>query len=227
MIDKGIRKEMLWIKFESEEVDGQTVCLNLNFCRFLEGIDFFEYLQFVCINVILLIECIFTGVDPLWSCFERSLNLIFCCNLEMTFYYPKNMMIRNIDFISLMNTNDQKKFELSVDEKEHFSSSGFVMEIEKIFELLIGGNDCIFILNVSENSDSQLFSGSESESESENEEEKEKIVNKMEEIREFLKLSGGSKSEECSSFSKMKSTEIIEIDASVEIIRRDDFYSWE
>jgi hypothetical protein len=108
MIDKGIGKEMLWIKFESEEVNGQTVYLNLNFCRFVEGIDFFEYSQFVCINVILSIECIFTGVDPFWSYFDPSLNLIFCCNLEMTFYCPKNMMIRNIDFIPLINTNEQK-----------------------------------------------------------------------------------------------------------------------
>jgi hypothetical protein len=76
LIDKRIGREMLWMKFESEEVDGQTVYLNLNFCRFLEGLDFLELSQFVCGDVSLSVECILARVDPLWSCFEQSRNLI-------------------------------------------------------------------------------------------------------------------------------------------------------
>jgi hypothetical protein len=99
--------------------------------------------------------------------------------------------------------NDQKKFALSVHEKEHFSSSVF--------------------LNVTEGLKSQLLLDDESESESEKE--REMIVSEIEEIREMLKLSGGSMSDYCSSFSKMKSTGIIEIKVSIGVIRKRDFES--
>jgi hypothetical protein len=70
----------------------------------------------------------------------------------------------------------------------------------------------------------QLFLDRENESESEKS--KEMIVSEMEEIREFLKLSGGSRSEDCSTFSRMKPTEVIEIEVSVKIIRAEDFGNW-
>jgi hypothetical protein len=41
MIERRIEKEILWMKFDLKEVDGQTVHLNLSLCRFLEGIHFF------------------------------------------------------------------------------------------------------------------------------------------------------------------------------------------
>jgi hypothetical protein len=62
MIDQRIEKEMLWMKFESKEVDGPTVYLNLSFCQFVEGIDFLDNSLFGCIDVIIWTECIFADV---------------------------------------------------------------------------------------------------------------------------------------------------------------------
>jgi hypothetical protein len=76
---------------------------------------------------------------------------------------------------------------------------------------------------VSENSEIHLFLDNESESD----EEKEVSVSEMEEIREFLNLTGGSRSEDLSSFSRRMSTEVIEIEDSSEVIREADFNSWE
>jgi hypothetical protein len=59
IINQEIRKEMLPMKFVSEEVDGQTFSFTLNFCQFIEGIDFSENPKFVCIDVVRSIECIF------------------------------------------------------------------------------------------------------------------------------------------------------------------------
>jgi hypothetical protein len=204
---------------ESKEVDGQTVYLNQSFSRFIEGIDFFDNSQFGCIDVILLTECIFADVYRLWPFFDPSLNPISDLNFQMNFYFEPEMMIRNIEFIFLINTNDQTKFESSVREKQYFSSSVLFLEIDTIFEMLIEGSDSVFVLKVSANSENQLFLDRENE----NEEEKQMIVSEMGDIRESLKLSGGSRSEDSSSFSERKSTEVIEIADSIEIIGMNDF----
>jgi hypothetical protein len=218
MIDKGVRKELLWMRFESGKVDGPTVYLSLKFCRFLEGIDYSKNSPFVCIDVILSIECIFADVSPLWRCFDPSLNLICYWNIGRNFHCPKEVMIRNIEFISLMSMNDKKKFESSVHEKQHFSSSVFLIEIENIFEMLIEGSDSVFVLKESEHSGSRLFLNSESE------EEKEMIVSEMEEIGDILKLTGGSRSADGLSFSGRQFIDFHEINESVEIIRMEDFH---
>jgi hypothetical protein len=49
------------------------------------------------------------------------------------------------------------------------------------------------------------------------------LVGDMEEIRGIVKLSGGSRCEDSSSFSEQKSSEVITIGDSVEIIGRQDF----
>jgi hypothetical protein len=226
MINEEVGAEMLWMKFESGEVTGRTVPLNLNFCRFLEGIHFFRNSKFGCIDVILSIEFILADVSPLWPFFDPSLNLICYCNIGMNWFCWKEVMIRNIEFISLISTSDQKRFESSVYKKQHFSSSVLFIEKENVVEMLSRGSDYVFVLKVSEDSESQLFLDVESGTGSESEEEREMIVSEMEEIREFLKLSGGANSEDCSSFSRMKSTEVIEIELSVGIIRSEDFNSW-
>jgi hypothetical protein len=210
------------MKFESKEVDAQSVYLNLRFCQFVEGIDFLHNSLCGCIDVILLTECIFADVYRLCPCFDPSLNPISDWNLQIEFYCKNEVMIRNIELICLINANDQKKSESSVCEKQYFSSSVLFLETDNIFEMVIEGSDSVFVLNVSENSKSELFLDRESENESDNEEEKEMIVGDMENIREFLKSGGGSKSEDSSSFSERKSTEVIEIANSVEIIATND-----
>jgi hypothetical protein len=120
MIDKEIEKQMFWMKFESKQVDEQTVYLNLRFSRFIEGIEFLDDSLFECIAVILLTECIFGDVYRLWPCFDPSLNPISDLNPETTFYFEPEVMIRNIELICLIKTNDQTKCELSVSEKQQF-----------------------------------------------------------------------------------------------------------
>jgi hypothetical protein len=148
---------MFQIKFESKEVNGQTVLLSLNFCQFTEGIDFRNNSQFGCIDVILLTECIFADVYRLWPCCEPSLNQISDWSVQMNFYCEPEVMIRNIELICFINTNNHKKSESSVDEKQYFPSSILFLEIENIFKKQIEGSDSVLVLQVSENSESQLF----------------------------------------------------------------------
>jgi hypothetical protein len=122
MIDKEIRKGLFWMKFESRKVNGQTVHPNLSFCQFVEGIGFVQFSLFGCIDVILSRECIFADVYRLWPCFDPSLNQISDLNLQMNFYSEKEVMIRNIEFICFVSTNDQKKCESSVPENNIVSS---------------------------------------------------------------------------------------------------------
>jgi hypothetical protein len=129
MIDEEIEEGLLWMKFGSKEFDGQTVYLNLRFCQFAEGIDFLNNSVFRCIDVILLTECIFADVYRLWPCFDPSLNLILDLNLQMTFYFEPEVMIRNIELICLIKTNDQTKCELSVSEEQQFFSSIFFVKL--------------------------------------------------------------------------------------------------
>jgi hypothetical protein len=84
--------------------------------------------------------------------------------------------------------------------------------------MTIVGSDYYFVLKVSEFSENEMFLYSENESQSENESENERIASEKDEIRELLKLSGGSKVE---GFSRRNVPKIIRIEDSVEIIRRD------
>jgi hypothetical protein len=72
-----------------------------------------------------------------------------------------------------------------------------------------------------------MFLSSESESacesENESENENESIVNGKDEIGELLKLSGGSRIEDCSDFSGRKLRNVIRIEDSVEIVGEEDF----
>jgi hypothetical protein len=99
-------------------------------------------------------------------------------------------------------------------ERAIFFSSVFEIEMDRIFGMTIVGSDYYFVLKVSEISENEMFLYMEHESESENE----IIVSEKEEIRELLKLSGGSKPE---SLSRRNVPNIIRIEDSIEIIRRD------
>jgi hypothetical protein len=110
----------------------------------------------------------------------------------MNCHRKTEVMIRNIELICLINTNDQTKCELSVSEKHYFSLSILFVETDSIFEKLIEGSDSVFVLKMIENSESQMFLDHKHESE----EEREMIASEMEDIREFLQLSGGSRSED-------------------------------
>jgi hypothetical protein len=84
-----------------------------------------------------------------------------------------------------------------------FGHQFWPIEIDNIFEKLIKGSDSVFVLKMSANSESQLFLDHD--------------------IRGFLKLSGGTRSEDSSNFARGESTEVIEIADSVETIGMNDF----
>jgi hypothetical protein len=97
------------------------------------------------------------------------------------------------------------------------------MEMEMIFGMRNGGSDYYFVLKVNEDSESQMFLYTSSGNENANE----SNVNEKDEIGQVLKLSGGSKIEGCSSFSGSKSTSVIRIEDSVEIVGAEDFHGYE
>jgi hypothetical protein len=61
------------------------------------------------IEVILSTELIFCGVSILWSYFESSLKLIPDCKVkvELKSVFQKEVMMRNIETIYFVNTNDE------------------------------------------------------------------------------------------------------------------------
>jgi hypothetical protein len=91
--------------------------------------------------------------------------------------------------------------------------------MEMIFVLKNGGSDSYYysLLQVSEVSESQMFLSSESENVNES------IVSKKDEIGELLKLSGGSRVESFSNFSRRKFGNVLRIEDSVEIVGEEDF----
>jgi hypothetical protein len=199
-IDKEIGKEKLWRKFE------------------VEKFNFFE------ISNLESIEWIFPYVSTFWADFGSSLNFIrhFNVHLNLNSVLKKEVMMRNIKSIYFVNTNDrmdcypffdEKKWELFVERKRYFCSSVIEIGME------IGGSDYYFVLKVSEMSESQIFLYSENQNEN--------IVTGKDEIGQLLKLNGGSRIEGCSSFSRTKSTPVIRIEDSVEIVGEEDFHGYE
>jgi hypothetical protein len=151
-------------------------------------------------------------------------------------------MMRNIKSKYFVNTKDEmhshRSFSKFFDEmklksffemKRCFCSSVFEIEIDIIFVFEIEGCDCYFDLRASEVAESQMFlyheskidieSENDKENENENEKERESIGSEKEEIGELLKLSGGSRIEGFSNFSGRKSTDVIRIEDSLEIVR--------
>jgi hypothetical protein len=251
-VDKGIEKEMLWGKFEF----GQTVYFGLSLYRIDEMLNYFDISKLVYIDVILSTKWIFPGVSTLWPSFESLLSFIVHRNvkLKLDSHWKKESMIRNMKSIYFVNTNDgtdcyrifwnffeEKKLESFMERKRYFWSSVFEIEMERFFGLKNGERDNYFVLKVSDFTESQIFLYSESESgneneiiesqiflysESENGNENESIVSEKNEIRELLKLSGGSRSEGFSSRSGKEFTNVIRIKDSVEIVSIDDFNGW-
>jgi hypothetical protein len=99
MINKGIRKEILWMKFESQEVAGQSLDPHLKFCQFLEGMDFLNKSKFVCLDVSRGTEYILAGACPLRRCCGLSLDLLSASNIQINFYSRRKLMISNIESV--------------------------------------------------------------------------------------------------------------------------------
>jgi hypothetical protein len=97
------------------------------------------------------------------------------------------------------------------------------MEMDISFGMRNGRSDYYLVLKVNEDSESQMFFYSSSGNENANE----SNVNEKDEIGQVLTLSGGSRIEGCSSFSWRKSTPVIRIEDSVEIIGSGDFHGYE
>jgi hypothetical protein len=125
------------------------------------------------------------------------------------------------------NFFSDEKCESFVGGKRYFFSSIFDVEMDKIFGLKNDGSGSYyyFVLQVNEASENEMFLSSENESESEtdNENKNEGIVSEKDEIGELLKLSGGSKMKGFSGFSERKLRNVIRIEDSVEIIRKEAF----
>jgi hypothetical protein len=147
-----------------------------------------------CIDEILSTKHIFSVVYTLWP----SFHLIPHFNS----FFQKEVIITNYETEShpfFSNTEKPKKSKSSFQNQQHFSSSTFQME--RNF-----GSECNFVLNGTKVSTKEMFSSEESENES--------FMTEMDELRQVLKLSGGSRN---------KLTEVIEIEDSVEVIRKEDF----
>jgi hypothetical protein len=226
--------------------------LHLSFGRNVERFDFFEISILECIDVILSIKYIFCSVSPLWLYFEGSFDQIAYLNVNLNFFWNNKMMIRNIKSKYLLNMKDgtdyhpffsdlidRKESDSSFERNEYFCSSVFCIENSIIFSLKIVGIDNCFLLKFTKDSASDIFfweqnehenananeNANENENENENQNANEITVSKMDEIGQLLKFSGGSGVGSCSSFSKMKSPNVIEIEDSVEIIGKEDFKS--
>jgi hypothetical protein len=221
-------------KFESNEIDGPIVEVGFNFYGFFERFNCFELSKFGYIEIILCIECVFPDVSTLCPFFELSLVFIFIfiahCNVNFRFdfhfhfnsFCKNEVMIRTIKSLFLMRRNDgtdcdrfwwilfyEKQSESSFERKGHFyfyfDSSTFLIGMEGFFEMSDRGT---------ESSKIEIFCLSDNENENKNE--NENIMSEMYEIRQLLRLSGGSRN---------KSIEILEIDDSVEIVGNEDFNS--
>jgi hypothetical protein len=201
MIDKGIRKEKSKLKFESDEVDCETVYFGLNFWGFVEEFDCFQISIIGNIDVILSTESIFPDVCSLWQYFERSLNLIPHFNVNLNSFCTKETMMKDIESNYFVITNDGNKSK---------STEQTINLGERMMR-----SECNFVLKESDVSKIEMFWSKETA--------KENIVSEEYEIGHLLRLSGGSRKESCSSFSGTKSIDVVEIEDSVEIIQIEDF----
>jgi hypothetical protein len=177
IINKGIGKETLKRKFESTEIEGQRVYFDFNLCENVEKFNFIKDSMLEYVEVILLTELIFSGVSLLWSDFESSLKLIPHSNINLKSVLKKEVMMRNIKSIYLVNMKDEtdchsffsnifeeQKMELFVERNQYFCLSVFEIEIEteikieieRIFGMRIGGNDYCFGLKRPEISESPM-----------------------------------------------------------------------
>jgi hypothetical protein len=236
MIDPSIGNETSKRNFESHEVDKQPVYHSLSFCRFVEGFGCFVISNLRFIDVILSTECIFAEFYKLWSCFELSFNLMYYWNVELDFFCNQEAVMLTVESISLITMKDAtdyyqilpncfygNKSESLIDRKPDFCLSTFLIEMEV--------NENFFVVNETESLDLEIFRWSESGNQTEKEKEKEKetenendrMIMEMNDIRQVLELSGGSKLEDFSSFSTTKSEHFVEIAESVEIIRMFNF----
>jgi hypothetical protein len=229
-IDKRVRQEISVRKFKSNSLNGQIICFGINLCRFVQKFNCFELSELQSIEMIFCTKHIFPDVSTLCPYFESSLifiphyNVHFNFNFDLNFrsFCEKEARMRTIKSIFLIKKNgetdchrfycnvvDEHESESSVQRNGHFFSSTFLIEIERFF-----GQDH----QRSENSNIRIFWLNENETENENEKEKvnknDSIMSEMDEIRRLLSLSGGSKNE---------STEVVEIEDSVEIVRTENF----
>jgi hypothetical protein len=216
IVNKRIDKKKLRRKFESNEIE----CPTVYFCEFFEKFNCLENSILGYIEVILFTELIFPRVSILWQFFE-SLNLIPHCNIDLRSALKKEMMMRNIESTYLLNTNDETDchsffWNFFEDKKEKKYCESLWREGEIFVHQFLRWKWKEF-LTANEHSESQIFLDSESEN----------IVSEKDEIRQLLKLSGGSRIEGCSSFSEQKSTTVIRIDDSVEIVDEEDFKGYE
>jgi hypothetical protein len=81
----------------------------------------------------------------------------------------------------------------------------------------IGGGDQFLVFNGDKDDESQNFCCSKSGSENQS------IASEMDEIRQVLTLSGGSRSESCSTLPGISSNHVVEIDGFVQLIGKNDF----
>jgi hypothetical protein len=121
------------------------------------------------------------------------------------------------------NVFEETNWKSSVENKRNFCSSAFLIETESIFEQGIFGSEFYFVLQAIEVWESKIFWSGQSETETEKGTAVENIANEIDEIRQLLRLSGGSSFEGSSSAPGSTSKDGIRIDDSVSIIGPDDF----
>jgi hypothetical protein len=136
---------------KSQECDESAIIEKEISRRKFESFNCFQISKLGYIDVILCTEWIFPDVC---TCFEPSLSFILHCNDNLTSFWKKEAMMRNIKSIYLVNTNDrtdyhplfvnlfdQEKSESFVERKRDFYSSDFLIEMERIVGFKIRGSD--------------------------------------------------------------------------------------
>jgi hypothetical protein len=109
IIDLRIGKEKSKMKFESNEIDGQTIYLRMSLCGIVEEFNCFKISILGYIEVILSTEYSFADVSTLWSTFETSQNDISDCNIDLKSFCKKEVNVinlMNIERIYFVNMKD-------------------------------------------------------------------------------------------------------------------------
>jgi hypothetical protein len=220
-IGQQIGKEMSTIRSESNQADEQSVHFSLSFCRFVEGFGCLQNSTLGCIAEILSTQCPFPDLCTLSLYFDPSFNPISHFTVNLNSIFKKEMIIGNIKSIYFVSRNDEIDyhpfFSPIFDEKKWKNSSALLIEMENIVGLRNVGNECCFVLQGTEVRKSEMFGSGQ------NEKEKETIISEMDEIRQLLKLSGGSNAQGMLRSPRTTSDSVLRIDDSVDMIESHDF----
>jgi hypothetical protein len=196
MFEERIRKEVSFVNSESNEAFHPFLCFGQDFIRVFEEFLYFQPSLLRYLDSILSNDCylpLFNGI----SISKLDLQQAWTIQNEDSVYFGRMKNSKFCDFFDRMNSA------FSLFTILFSSDSDCLIDSEGV-----EGHGSIFIL--SENKGEECEFSRECDKE-------------VEVLCEVLKLSGGSRGEDDSSFLQKKSNHFLEIDDSVEIIQLNDF----